>query len=136
VTRGPQFSHGIKVTPGDVVVASATNVRKWVTMATSSGEYPLRVSGDMSRTVRIMRRSPSSGELRNGKRLVGRSSIAKEGISGQLWYKSVVMPARSTNQVDMSVFPGVEEYPLRLPRRHVKDSVTANNHRIGHSKFL
>src|SRR5579863_8921302 len=34
VTRGPQFSHGIRVTPGGVVVASATKVRRWVKKVT------------------------------------------------------------------------------------------------------
>jgi hypothetical protein len=40
------------------------------------------------------------------------------------------MKGRSTNQVDMSILPGVEEYPLRLMRRDVKDSAIANNHRV------
>jgi len=40
------------------------------------------------------------------------------------------MTGRSANQVDMSILPGVEEYPLRLMRRDVKDSAIANNHRV------
>jgi len=40
------------------------------------------------------------------------------------------MTGRSTNQVHMSVLPGVKEYPLRLMRRDVKDGAIANNHRV------
>ncbi len=40
------------------------------------------------------------------------------------------MTGRSTNQVDMSVLPGVKEYPLRLMRRDVKDGAIANNHKV------
>ena len=40
------------------------------------------------------------------------------------------MTGRSANQVDMSILPGVEEYPLRLRQRDVKDSAIANNHRV------
>ncbi len=45
------------------------------------------------------------------------------------------MTGRSTNQVDMSILPGVEEYYLRLGliRKDVKDSAIANNHRIDQS---
>jgi hypothetical protein len=59
VTRGPQFSHGIKVTPGDVLVASVTNVRRWVTivMFVDIEGYQLAV---MPITITI---SPSSVEL-------------------------------------------------------------------------
>ena len=40
------------------------------------------------------------------------------------------MTGRSTNQVHMSVLPGVKEYPLRLRRRDVKDGAIANNHKV------
>jgi len=40
------------------------------------------------------------------------------------------MTAGSTNQADMSIFPRVEEDPLRQGRANVKDSVIANNHHV------
>jgi hypothetical protein len=40
------------------------------------------------------------------------------------------MTGRSANQVDMSILPGVEEYPMRLIPRYVNDSAIANNHRV------
>ena len=40
------------------------------------------------------------------------------------------MTGRSTNQVDMSILPGVEEYPLRLMRSDVNDSAITNNHGV------
>jgi len=40
------------------------------------------------------------------------------------------MTARSTNQVDMSVFPIMDEYPLRLWQGDDNDSAIANDHRV------
>ena len=40
------------------------------------------------------------------------------------------MTARSTNQVRMSIFPRVEEYPLRQERSNVKDSAIADNYHV------
>jgi hypothetical protein len=42
------------------------------------------------------------------------------------------MTGKSTNQVDMSILPGVEVYPLPLQhiRSDVKDSAITNNHRV------
>ena len=40
------------------------------------------------------------------------------------------MTARSTNQVDMSVFPIMDEYPLRPWRGDGNDSAIANDHRV------
>jgi len=40
------------------------------------------------------------------------------------------MTGKSTNQVHMSILPGVKEYPLRPIRRDVKDSAITNNHGV------
>ena len=40
------------------------------------------------------------------------------------------MTARSTNQARTSIFPRVEEYPLRRVRSNVKDSAIADNYHV------